>query len=282
MPPPIDPESDKGYLAKGSPRVSQKTLSRQKQEYQSRLNLQARVLADRGVAVFPCGADKRPLTKNGFKDASVDPAQVKDWWRRHPDALVGVPTGEKFVCIDCDLQHRKALGWYFDHAVRLITRKHATRSGGKHLLFKPDDRVGCSAGKIHPHIDTRGKGGYIIWWPAEGLEVLHSGVLADVPEAIIKKLQAVPQQSISQRAIAAIRPVTHASIAGILSKIAGAAEGNRNSLLYWGACRLVELVDQSILSATDAAGLLIEAGMRSGLTFPEASRSVQSAFRGTK
>ena len=71
-------------------------------------------LAGRDVAVFPCGADKRPLTKNGFKDASVDPAQVKEWWRRHPDALVAVPAGEKFVVIDCDLEHREALGWYFE------------------------------------------------------------------------------------------------------------------------------------------------------------------------
>jgi hypothetical protein len=240
-------------------------------------------LAGQNVAVFPCGADKKPLTKHGFKDATAQLAQVREWWREFPDALIGVPTGEKFVVIDCDLQHRKALGWYFDHAVQLVTRKHSTKSGGRHLLFKPDDRVGCTAGKIHPHIDTRGRGGYIVWWPAEGREVLHGGVLAQVPESIIESLACEPRPSISQRALAAIRPaVTPASVFGILSKIANASEGNRNSILYWGACRFVELVDQSILSATDAAGLLIEAGMRSGLTFLEANRSVQSAFRGTK
>jgi len=57
-------------------------------------------LADRGLAVFPCGPDKRPLTTHGYKDASSDPAQIKEWWREHPNALIGVPAGDKFVVIE--------------------------------------------------------------------------------------------------------------------------------------------------------------------------------------
>ena len=235
-------------------------------------------LAGQNVAVFPCGADKKPLTKHGFKDATAQLAQVREWWREFPDALIGVPTGEKFVVIDCDLQHRKALGWYFDHAVQLITRKHSTKSGGRHLLFKPDDRVGCSAGKIHPHIDTRGRGGYIIWWPAEGLEVLHGGVLAEVPEWIIKKLEPEPYP------VPVPRPVTVDSVCrkieGIIGSIATARQGERNSLLHWGACRLWELVQQSILTPSDAFALAVEAGRQAGLPHVEACRTVKSAFRG--
>ena len=237
-------------------------------------------LAERDVAVFPCGADKRPLTKNGFKDASVAPAQVKEWWRRHPGALVGVPTGEKFVVVDCDLQHHEALGWYFDHAVSAITRKHSTKSGGRHLLFKPDDRVGCSVGKIHPHIDARGRGGYIIWWPAEGLEVLHGGVLAEVPEWIIKKLEPRPEPD----PVPIVRPVTVDSVCrkieGIIGSVATARQGERNSLLHWGACRLRELVQQSILTRSDAFALAVEAGRQAGLPHVEACRTVNSVFRG--
>jgi hypothetical protein len=235
-------------------------------------------LAERDVAVFPCGADKRPLTKNGFKDASCDAAQVKEWWRRHPDALVGVLTGKRFVVVDCDLHHRKALGWYFDHAVQLITRKHSTKSGGRHLLFKPDDRVGCSAGKIHPHIDTRGKGGYIIWWPAEGLEVLHGDVLAEVPESIIERLNKEPDP------VPIPRPVTLNSVCrgieGIIRVIAMAAPGERNAKLFWGASRLKEKAEQSIISQNDAMGLALEAASRTGLPLGEARRTVASAFRG--
>jgi Bifunctional DNA primase/polymerase, N-terminal len=64
--------------------------------------------------------DKTPLTRRGFKDASSDPAIIRNWWRQHPTALIGVPTG-KFVVIDVDMQHAEALQWVFarsssDHA----------------------------------------------------------------------------------------------------------------------------------------------------------------------
>ena len=235
-------------------------------------------LAGQNVAVFPCGPDKKPLTKHGFKDATADLVQVRKWWREFPDALIGVPTGEKFVVIDCDLQHRKALGWYFDYAVQLITRKHSTKSGGRHLLFKPDDRVGCTAGKIHPHIDTRGKGGYIIWWPAEGLEVLHAGVLAELPECIVERLNKEPDP-----VSILTRPVTLKSagrqLEGIIGAIATAPEGQRNSFLHWGACRLSELVQQSILTAGDAFALAVEAGSRTGLPYAEVSRTAKRIIK---
>jgi bifunctional DNA primase/polymerase-like protein len=106
-------------------------------------------LLSRGAPIFPLGTDKRPLTKHGFKDASSDPAQASAWWREFPGALVGVPTGKRFVVIDCDLQHVDANQWYA-RANLPLTRVHVTRSGGRHLLFQPDDRVGCSTSKIWP------------------------------------------------------------------------------------------------------------------------------------
>jgi hypothetical protein len=42
-------------------------------------------LAERGIPVFPCGPDKKPLTKNGFKDATSNLAQVREWWKRSHD-----------------------------------------------------------------------------------------------------------------------------------------------------------------------------------------------------
>jgi hypothetical protein len=144
---------------------------------------QAALELARRVPVFPCDNDKRPFTAHGFKDASADPDVIRKWWERYPDALIGVPTGIKFVVVDVDLQHAEAQDWY-SRANLPATRIHLTRSGGRHILFHPHDKVGCSAGKIWPHVDTRGSGGYIIWWPAEGLDVLHPMVLQPVPELL--------------------------------------------------------------------------------------------------
>lgn len=60
-------------------------------------------------SIFPCNSDKRPLISNGFKGASTDPGQVTTWWTQHPDALIGMPTGQTTnrVVIDLDVKNGK-------------------------------------------------------------------------------------------------------------------------------------------------------------------------------
>jgi hypothetical protein len=150
-------------------------------------------LAGRGAPVFPCGDNKGPLTPRGFKDATTDLDLISTWWSRWPNALIGVPTGIKFVVVDIDCsKHVEAAQWY-GRANLPITRTHVTRSGGRHVLFKPDDRVRNTASKICRGVDTRGAGGYIIWWPVCGFDVLHGETLAPVPEWIIKQLEGEPR-----------------------------------------------------------------------------------------
>ena len=55
--------------------------------------------------VFPLiPRDKKPLTTNGFKDASKDRKQIQEWWTRWPDANIGIATGEisGLIVIDLD------------------------------------------------------------------------------------------------------------------------------------------------------------------------------------
>ena len=101
-----------------------------------------------GCPAFPCGTDKRPLVARGFHAATTDPETILDWWRRWPDALVGVPA-IKFCALDIDLKHPEAERWYAEQCSAIpYTRKHFTRSGGFHLLFRPDPRMRSTAGRL--------------------------------------------------------------------------------------------------------------------------------------
>jgi hypothetical protein len=238
----------------------------------------ALALAARGIAVFPCAPNKAPLTAHGFHDASADPDQIRNAWPRFGNVLIGVPTGIKFVALDLDLQHRAAREWYSENRDRLpVTRTHRTRSGGAHLLFQPHEGMGCSAGKIARHVDTKGLGGYIIFWPAEGLEVLHPRTFAIVPDWIVEALR--PPAPPPPRA----RPLTIEQsshrLEGIIETIVSAREGERNRLSYWGACRLAELVAENMLSTSDAIDIVVEAASRTGLSRQEALQTARSAFR---
>lgn len=123
---------------------------------------------------------KSPYVRGGFGAASQDQAQIRAWWGRWPDALVGVPTGRKtgLVVVDYDVDKVDAAAqeWVSDHVNELAcTRYHGTLSGGWHYIFRaPADgeyRGGSSlalAGAVRKGIDVRAEGGYIIWWPLHG------------------------------------------------------------------------------------------------------------------
>jgi hypothetical protein len=143
-------------------------------------------LAAAGMPVFPCRANKTPTTPHGFKNAVTNSAAVRELWRQRPGPLIGVPTDavSGINLLDLDFpRHPESRTWYDENRHRLPeTRTHGTRSSGLHLLFKHDPSMRGSAGKIAPGVDTRGAGGYLIWWPAAGLPVLSDAPLAPWPE----------------------------------------------------------------------------------------------------
>ena len=259
----------------------------------------ALALAARGISVFPCKEtidqdtgkiSKKPYTdhgftapiRSGFKDASTDPAVITAWWKQWPNALLGTPTGIKFVVLDCDLQHASAQEWYAK-ANLPVTRIHLTHSGGRHLFFKPRADFKCSASKIWPKIDTRGandtgeEGGYIIWWPASGFDVLHGNAFAEVPEWLMRQLNPPAPLTVVPFARKQLR--SDKDLEPIIRVILRAREGERNTATFWAACRLAEHVHSGQVSQGDMVGIIVEAAGRTGLTHAEARSIANSALR---
>ena len=238
-------------------------------------------LAAKGTAVFPCREDKTPACTHGFKDASADETEVRRLWYQYPGELIGVPTGEKFVVLDLDFKHPEALRWYQDAGLP-VTRTHVTRSGGRHLFFKPHTAIKNTASKIALGVDTRGFGGYIIWWPAEGFEVLHSNWLAEVPSFILdapKPSEPLPRNvtpMASARHIVGRRG--DARVRSILEAAASAREGERNNIVFWCACRISDMI---YAGETDghAINALADVAIGIGLSRREVGLTINSALR---
>jgi hypothetical protein len=147
------------------------------------------------LPVFPCRARdeeqivngqpklrkaKSPRIENGFLKATQDEGQIRAWWKRWPDALVGVPMGQTTGLIAIDYDPAKRTNdtddWFESHADALMSgRIHGTRNAGRHYLYRVPTgqryRSGVDlllGGKIRRGLDLRADGGYIIWWPLHG------------------------------------------------------------------------------------------------------------------
>jgi hypothetical protein len=161
--------------------------------------------AEMGLPVFPCDAQKRPMTQHGFRDATKDPETIRRSFRNA--AMIGIPTGEAsgFFVLDLDCKNgAQGLEWLAAHEARLPqTRRHRTRSGGVHLLFAmPVGRtIRNSASKVGPGVDVRGTGGYIIAPPSDGYDVVDACTIAEAPAWLLDLIDqpAAPAQPIAPR-----------------------------------------------------------------------------------
>jgi len=145
---------------------------------------QALLYLDLGWWIFPCrekpgkpyidklgklkmSKEKSPYVKNGFKDASNDPYQIKEWWNRWENACIGVSCEHSgLFLIDIDVKNgRKGIDNYMQLGISDSGALHSrTPSKGLHILFQGR---GKSSTNIITGIDTRGDGGYFIAPPSE-------------------------------------------------------------------------------------------------------------------
>jgi hypothetical protein len=231
---------------------------------------------------------------HGFLDASTHDDDLKALWSEFPGPLVGVATGNpsQLAVLDLDKKHAEARDWYVVHRDRLQpTRTHRTRSGGLHLLFGHLDGLRNSASKIAKGVDVRADGGYIVWWPAAGLQVLSDEPIAPWPDDLIEALaepaSAAPLPPLPppvrtpHRVAGDLRPALHRVI-GLGRIVAHAGEGERNRILFWATCRARDMIAAGDLdrpAAVEVVEALHAAAIRAGLPAREAERTIRSAMR---
>jgi hypothetical protein len=154
-----------------------------------------------GWPVFPLGENKRPTWAkddggHGFHDASTDPERIAWLWRHHPGPLIGIPTGKVSAAsvIDVDIKHDTARVWWRHHQHLLpTTRTYRTRSGGLHLFFRHADGVRNSQGELALGVDTRGDGGYVVFWFAAGCSCIDHARMAEWPHWVSRALWPPPK-----------------------------------------------------------------------------------------
>lgn len=116
--------------------------------------------------------DKRPLVMwEPLQAARPTAEQVSDWFRRWPDANIGIVTGEisNLVVLDIDPQHGG------DASLERLERRYGplpvtveakTGGGGRHLYFAHAGGLIRSRTGLAQGIDLRGDGGYIVAPPS--------------------------------------------------------------------------------------------------------------------
>ncbi|WP_374649076.1 phage/plasmid primase, P4 family [Rhizorhabdus sp.] len=187
----------------------------------------------RGWKVFPCrekdgepytnreGKHVTPLAKQpyiaeGFRSATRDEEQVKAWWRKWPNAMIGVPAGDNgLLIVDFDPRVDPVTGEVFElKALKEETEAAigcelptslvcVTPSDGVHVYYKLPEgpRIG-NRGNLPDHVDVRASGGYVIVPPSicEGGIKATAGryrwkagrqdtVPVDPPEGLVAKLR---------------------------------------------------------------------------------------------
>ncbi|MEU6677192.1 bifunctional DNA primase/polymerase [Streptomyces sp. NPDC046925] len=264
--------------------------------------------AERGLAVIPLSRTKLPALRSphheqpepnpchgecgrpghGVYDASTDPRRIRALFAAAPWATgYGIACGlppHHLIGIDLDTKS----GTDAPAALRELALRHlftipatvvvATPSGGRHIWLTgpPDAVVPNSAGRLAPGIDIRGAGGYLVGPGSRTEHGVYSTMAgtahlppASCPPALLRLLTPPPR---AHQAALPRMPAPRGH--GLVQFVLAAHEGQRNTRLFWAACRAYENgIGESL------AEELCDAAIQIGLTEREALSTIASAAR---
>ncbi|MFI6490359.1 bifunctional DNA primase/polymerase [Streptomyces sp. NPDC050564] len=265
--------------------------------------------AERGLAVIPLSRTKLPALRSphrddpdpspchgecgrfghGVYDASTDPRRIRELFAAapwatgygiacglHPHHLIGIDLDTKSGTDSSAALRELALRHLFTIPATVVVM---TPSGGRHLWLSgpPDVIVPNSASRLAPGIDIRGAGGYLV---GPGSRTEH-GVYATAPGTAHLAPAPCPRELLRllmppPRAHHSTPATTGQHGQGLVQFVLAAHEGQRNTRLFWAACRAYENGIGPQLTVP-----LVEAAVQTGLTEREARSTIASAARMT-
>jgi Bifunctional DNA primase/polymerase, N-terminal len=233
---------------------------------------------------------KHPLVRHGIYDASMDPAQLQDWWQRWPQANVGLATGIVFDALDIDgpagLAALRQLAPTVE--LRFTGPLVATGGGGWHHWFTPTG-LGNRPPRGLAHVDWRGKGGCVLAPPSRHvsggsyrwLRNLDQVSLPEVPAALRVRLDPDPPTSTGPAnptiPPGSGQPYGRTVLAAELAALGRATPGQRNHTLNRCAFKVYRYVASGLLNDQDVTAAFTKAALAIGLSAAETARTLASA-----
>lgn len=217
-------------------------------------------------------APKTPLTSNGLKGASLNERIVREWWKRYPDAMVGVPTGSLMGAFVLDVDNKPGGANGFDwleemeaeHGPLPHTKRVKTPNGGLHIFFRyvPGTR---NRGALGAGVDIRSEGGYVV----AGGSAMTDGrayawedadaPIADAPDwllALVLKPKAEPSYTGATYRPGQNERYVNAAVDAELRELSSTPQGARNNALNDAAFSLGQLVGAGALARSEAEAAL--------------------------
>jgi hypothetical protein len=239
-----------------------------------------------GGCTCPAGPDcsdpgKHPRLAGWPRLAATDLATVRGWWRRWPDANLGLATGRWSDVLDLDgAQGVEALR----AALQIAPWEHPgpvarSGAGGWHLRYAPTglgNRVG-----LLPGVDWRGRGGLIVAPPSQHaigrrytwLRPL-TATLPEVPQKLRRLLAPPPATRTTLPPM--LRPsgrnggwagrYAQAALAREVARVRAAAPHTCNDTLNRAAFNLGQLVAAGLLDAEQVRAVLLAAALQAPAT----------------
>ncbi len=243
-----------------------------------------------GIPVFPCvPGGKQPLTPNGFLDASRSEPTVDAWWRRTPEANIGLPTGSPsgVVVVDVDV-HAGGSGFEAFERAGSAGLTEAwwwlvrTPSGGLHAYYPASFETEQRSWQVPAaHVDFRGDGGYVVVPPSRRVvdgRTTRYAVIAvarhqprPVQAGRLRRFLDPPRPAPAPRSL----PLSGGRPERLAQWVATRPQGARNHGLFWAACRMAEAGHR--YDATLA--VLGDAARTAGLPEGESETTIRSAYR---